>query len=792
MQLQTRFVSPLTIMGEVFEIHAAADQPPAVTIRLHSGDLVRAFFLPTSDIDTLKNLDLESRGRENFGVGSGRSADSLQIDQSGADEKLPTSDAGSVDSETYRAKMKDHGYRDDESWKLWQLRGKLLALLDTSNPAQIVIIEGNYYVDGGQDRYETRKLTLLSTFHPTNPQDDRRYLFEHTAWWIEQITRLADQWLDGLFGEKRTYLRDDFAALYRTNLNIYGLPTDDASQEVATLSRLIYGFTSAYLLTGQERYLMAAQAGVDYQREAFRIISADGRFCFWAHAKRKLRYGCRKVLPSSAGDDFGAIPLYEQIYALAGLTHYYRITYDPHVLHDIRRTIASFDQLFRKRPFPSTPGTGGQSNHSGPTTYEDPTPGYYSHIDPVTFSPHDPNLGKNRSRKNWNSIGDHIPAYLIDLILALDPLPPDAPADLSKFLDDSKRMLEDLAKTIVVSLVRLKGDNPYVVERLKPGDLEKAGKEPTLKPGDMGKYFVEDKDWDWQQNRAVVGHNLKIAWNMTRVAFYSLTEARKAANRGETADAKGFDDFADELSRVAIELGMDMEQRGMDQVRGGCFDTVERAPRNGMWVQFPWQGTKDFWQQEQAVLAYYIMYGMLAKGSSPERIGVGDGVEQCKDFLKLARESSAFWNAFIIDRERSGIFFRVNSDGQPIIEGHFGLKGNHSISGYHAFELNYLAQIYQRSFLPHREAHFASFVMNFHVHRRSRMSSINVLPDFVPPNTLRISKVTIGGFERPLAECVSPEAPFQVRLKQDDYDTTIEVVLQQIAGNSATSSAEGA
>ena len=56
---------------------------------------------------------------------------------------------------------------------------------------------------------------------------------------------------------------DDFAALYRTNLNIYGLPTDDASQEVATLSRLIYGFTSAYLLTGQERYLMAAQAGVD-------------------------------------------------------------------------------------------------------------------------------------------------------------------------------------------------------------------------------------------------------------------------------------------------------------------------------------------------------------------------------------------------------------------------------------------------------------------------------------------------------------------------------------------------
>jgi hypothetical protein len=48
---------------------------------------------------------------------------------------------------------------------------------------------------------------------------------------------------------------------------------------------------------------------------------------------------------------------------------------------------------------------------------------------------------------------------------------------------------------------------------------------------------------------------------------------------------------------------------------------------------------------------------------------------------------------------------------------------------------------------------------------------------------LRISKVIIGGFERPLAESVSPEAPFQVRLKPDDYETPIQVVLQQIAEN---------
>jgi hypothetical protein len=32
--------------------------------------------------------------------------------------------------------------------------------------------------------------------------------------------------------------------------------------------------------------------------------------------------------------------------------------------------------------------------------------------------------------------------------------------------------------------------------------------------------WSHDVTWGWQQNRAVVGHNLKIAWNMMRL--YSL------------------------------------------------------------------------------------------------------------------------------------------------------------------------------------------------------------------------------------------------------------------------------
>ena len=81
----------------------------------------------------------------------------------------------------------------------------------------------------------------------------------------------------------RTYQLDDFVAFYRTNLNILGLATDDNIQEMATLSRFIYGLSSAYLMSGDLRFYMAAKAGVEFQRDAFRSLSADGRFCFWAY-----------------------------------------------------------------------------------------------------------------------------------------------------------------------------------------------------------------------------------------------------------------------------------------------------------------------------------------------------------------------------------------------------------------------------------------------------------------------------------------------------------------------------
>ena len=195
-----------------------------------------------------------------------------------------------------------------------------------------------------------------------------------------------------------------------------------------------------------------------------------------------------------------------------------------------------------------------------------------------------------------------------------------------------------------------------------------------------------DHKWGWQENRAIVGHNLKIAWNLTRVANYHLGEVQKAKAAEKNGHAKKVakhQSKADSLLKLAEKLGLAMAKVGIDQVRGGCFDAVEREPQNGMPVNFTWGNTKDFWQQEQGILAYLILHTAT----------------QNEDFLNLAREMTAFWNLFFLDHDHRGIFFRVTDNGNPYIQGNYGNKGGHSVSGYHAFELNYLAHIYIRTYM---------------------------------------------------------------------------------------------
>jgi mannose/cellobiose epimerase-like protein (N-acyl-D-glucosamine 2-epimerase family) len=437
---------------------------------------------------------------------------------------------------------------------------------------------------------------------------------------------------------------------YRTRLQLEGGKKGDFLQETDTISRLVYGFASAFLLTGEDSFLEAAEKGTQYLRNHMRFFDPDENLTYWYHGIQVTGRREQKLLTSEFGDDFDSIPMYEQIYALAGPTQTFRATGDPKILQDIENTVLLFDRFYK-------------DNNQG---------GYFSHIDPVTLDPRADSLGSNRARKNWNSVGDHAPAYLINLYLATGE---------TKYLD----FLADTANTICDHFPDY-AHSPFVQERFFED-------------------WSHDNSWGWQQDRAVVGHNLKIAWNLMRIQHARPSE---------------------KYVQLARKIAALMPEAGSDRQRGGWYDVVERTLQPGQTVhRFVWHDRKAWWQQEQAILAYLILYGSL-----------GDG-----EYQKHAREAAAFYNAFFLDHEDGGVYFNTLANGLPYLVGNERLKGSHSMSGYHSMELCYLAAVYTNLLITKQPMtlYFKPYPQGF----KDRM--LRVSPDILPPGSVGISSVEIDG-----------------------------------------------
>ena len=55
----------------------------------------------------------------------------------------------------------------------------------------------------------------------------------------------------------------------------------DGVQNLDTVSRLVYGFASAYLITGDDRALEAAKNGTEYMQNHFRHQNKSEGICYW-------------------------------------------------------------------------------------------------------------------------------------------------------------------------------------------------------------------------------------------------------------------------------------------------------------------------------------------------------------------------------------------------------------------------------------------------------------------------------------------------------------------------------
>jgi mannose/cellobiose epimerase-like protein (N-acyl-D-glucosamine 2-epimerase family) len=505
-------------------------------------------------------------------------------------------------------------------------------------PGRFVFAYGIFYPQGGGHVFEAKRLVFVG-------RKEDQYQFEKQDWWIKQVASLGNSYLKWQFGTGDVDYR-----IYRTILNLAGEKKGDRRQETDTISRLVYGFASAYLMTGEDRYLVGAERGTNYLRDHMRFVDKDEDIVYWYHGIDVEATKETKIFASEFGDDYDAIPMYEQIYALAGPTQTYRITGDPRILSDIQGTIRLFDRFYLDK-------------HKG---------GYYSHLDPVTMDAKSPSLGRNAGKKNWNSVGDHAPAYLINAYLATGE---------AKYADFLQYTGDTIAKYFPDY-----NNSPFVNERFNDD-------------------WSLDQGWGWQQNNAVVGHNLKIAWNLMRLHHMRPNQEYVA--------------LAQKIADLMPGVGSDLQ-------RGGWYDVVARRLEKAQeHHRFTWHDRKAWWQQEQSILAYYILAGSL-----------GDGKH-----LKLAREAAAFYNAFFLDHDDGGVYFNVLANGMPYLVGNERFKGSHSMSNYHASELCYLSAVYINLLVTKQP-------MDFHFKPQPgawKNNTLHVSPDLLPPGSVAIGEVTADG-----------------------------------------------
>lgn len=507
-------------------------------------------------------------------------------------------------------------------------------------PNRYLFVYGIFYPQANQYKFEAKHIVFVG-------KTESEYIFEKPNWWVNQIQTLANFYLKAQFEDGEIDYRK-----YRTGLGLVGTKEISNRQETDAISRLVYGFATAYLMTGEDRYLEAAEKGNEYLRQHMRFLDQGDEICYWYHAVEVKPDGTeQKLFASEFGDDCDAIPAYEQIYALAGPTQLYRVTGDPRIMNDIELTINLFNKYFLDK------------TDKG---------GFFSHIDPITLSPYAESLGPNRAKKNWNSVGDHAPAYLINLWLATGK---DEYADLLEYTFDTiEKHFPDY------------DHSPFVQERFYED-------------------WSHDTTWRWQQNRAVVGHNLKIAWNLMRMNNLKPKEKYIA--------------LAEKIAGI-------MPRVGLDQQRGGWYDLVERVLEPEEEVhRFVWHDRKAWWQQEQGILAYLILASLLGK---PE-------------YQQLARESIAFYNAWFLDYASGGIYFSVLANGLPYLLGTERGKGSHSMSGYHSFELAYLATVYTNLLITKKQ-------MDLYFKPKPGGFKDNILrvqPDILPLGSVRIAEVCMNG-----------------------------------------------
>ena len=181
----------------------------------------------------------------------------------------------------------------------WQDRGSKLN--DLLVPGQLVFLYGTFFPE------ETTRFEVNYIIFSGENKTDHRY--SEQKWWINQIDSIAAKYIKWQFSYPKEEI--DYNN-YRTVINLSGDKKEgDFLQETDTISRMVYGMASAYMLTGKDEYLEAAEKGTEYLREKMRFVDTDTGMVYWYHGQTVSTNGQeQKLLVSEFGDDYDSIPAY--------------------------------------------------------------------------------------------------------------------------------------------------------------------------------------------------------------------------------------------------------------------------------------------------------------------------------------------------------------------------------------------------------------------------------------------------------------------------------------------------
>jgi len=398
-------------------------------------------------------------------------------------------------------------------------------------------------------------------------------------------------------------------------------------------SRQIYGYSTAYMLIGDLRYLELARHGVDF---LLGLGPQDG-----SGLKGHLRYTSEgEVYFVEQLDKSGHLPedrkdkpvvINEQTYGLTGLIAYYEAIRDDASVPEAEKDNI-LDTIQRGHAF--------ITRHLLDTTYG----GFYDSYDVATGTP--------VATKSYNSIVYPATSALLDLTRIAD----------GPWRRQICTQIKQLANLFVEHFPD--PSTGFIKENFKEDwtpEWRGWQQQPVRKETDEVAEVAgvdEDQAKNFMASIGVAGHNTQGALFLLRVMKLLQEENMLAPEQ------------ASFWYWTAQQLVDSMLERAYDPQYGGWHDVFVRETGKKMW-----HTNKAWWQQEQGLLATGLL-ALFERGKAGQR------------YRDATLQTLAFWDRAFIDRELGGDRKEVTLDGSPLLE---VPKGDPGKSSYHSVEMARLA-----------------------------------------------------------------------------------------------------